>query len=123
VSGAAAPKYNENRVLAAERPGSLRKINCYFKCLERKFVTLRINGIFTPINEFRSANNRITMEIFAGRTTPKTRQRRRPCTTASLAPAYRLGALNNAAAAQIIAPRPALRPQLRRHRLVEPVAA
>jgi hypothetical protein len=70
---------------------------------------------FAPINEFRGANNRITTEIL--------QQRRRPCTTASLAPAYRLGALNNADATQITARRFARRLRLRRHRLVEPVAA
>jgi len=48
---------------------------------------------FAPINEIRAANNRITTEIFAAR-----------------------NATENAVDA-------ALRPRLRRHRLIEPVAA
>ena len=46
-------KYNEYRVLAAEPPEWLGKIESYFRCLDHKFVTPRINGIFHGINELK----------------------------------------------------------------------
>jgi len=47
------PKYNENRVFAAEPPEWPGKIESYFSCLGGEFVTPRINGIFHGINELR----------------------------------------------------------------------
>ena len=39
-------KYNENRAFAPKRPQWHSTIGQHFKCLDRRFVTLRINGIF-----------------------------------------------------------------------------
>jgi hypothetical protein len=41
------PKNNENRVFPVKEPESPRKIDRYFRGLDRKFVTPRINRIFS----------------------------------------------------------------------------
>jgi len=48
-------KYSENRIFAAKTLESSEKIDGYFSCLGRKFVTPRINRIFQNINEFKPA--------------------------------------------------------------------
>jgi hypothetical protein len=46
-------KYSENRDFAPDPTVLPSKIKRYISWLDPKFVTRRINGIFSPINEFR----------------------------------------------------------------------
>lgn len=55
-------KYSENRDFAPRPPPWREKLRRQINWLEAKFVTRWINGIYAPINEFGSVNNRITME-------------------------------------------------------------
>jgi len=48
-------KYSENRDFAPEPTGLSSKIKRHICWLDPKFVTRRINGIFSPIKEFRPA--------------------------------------------------------------------
>jgi len=48
-------KYSENRDFAPKLIGLPPKTKRHISWLGPKFVTRRINGIFSPINEFRAA--------------------------------------------------------------------
>ena len=53
MAGLELPKYNEICVFTIDSPKSDGRIERYYNCLERKFVTRRINGILRAINEFK----------------------------------------------------------------------
>jgi hypothetical protein len=60
-------RYSENRDFRPRPADSAQKNNTPYQRLRDKIRYLadqwKINGIFSPINEFRGANNRITMEV------------------------------------------------------------
>jgi hypothetical protein len=62
-----AAKCSENRAFSPEKATAIGKNRSLFQPLARKIRYLadqwKINGIFSPINEFFAPNNRITMEV------------------------------------------------------------